>query len=100
MTITNTGKRAGAEVAQVYVAAPAAAGEAPKQLKGYQKVFLDPGQAASATVPLDNRAFAQWDTNDHTWHITPGIYQVLVGSSSRDIRAQSSLRMPAQTLAP
>jgi beta-glucosidase len=100
MTITNTGTRAGAEVAQVYLAAPAAAGEPPKQLKGYQKVSLNPGQAASATVPLDSRAFAQWDTTKHTWLITPGPYQILVGSSSRDIRVQSSLKMPAETLAP
>jgi beta-glucosidase len=100
MTITNTGTRAGAEVAQVYLAAPAAAGEPPKQLKGYQKVFLNPGQARSVTVPVDSRAFAQWDTTKHTWLITPGTYQILVGSSSRDIRAQSSLTMPAKTLAP
>jgi beta-glucosidase len=100
MTITNTGTRAGAEVPQVYLAAPAAAGEPPKQLKGYQKVFLNPGQAATVTVPLDSRAFAQWDTTNHTWLITPGTYQILVGSSSRDIRVQSSLAMPAKTLAP
>jgi beta-glucosidase len=100
MTITNTGTRAGAEVAQVYLAAPAAAGEPPKQLKGYQKVFLNPGQAAPVTVPLDSRAFAQWDTTNHTWLITPGTYQILVGSSSHDIRVQSSLTMPAKTLAP
>jgi beta-glucosidase len=100
MTVTNTGTRAGAEVAQVYVAAPATAGEPPKQLKGYRKVFLKPGQAATVTVPLDSRAFAQWDTAKHTWLITPGTYQVLVGSSSRDIRMQSSLKLPAQTLAP
>jgi beta-glucosidase len=100
MTITNTGTRAGAEVDQVYLAAPAAAGEPPKQLKGYQKVFLNPGQAASVTVPLDSRAFAQWDTTKHTWLITPGTYQILVGSSSRDIRVQSSLTMSAKTLTP
>jgi beta-glucosidase len=100
LTITNTGTRAGAEVAQVYLAAPAAAGEPPKQLKAYQKVFLNPGQARSVTVPVDSRAFAQWDTTKHTWLITPGTYQVLVGSSSRDIRAQSSLTMAAKTLAP
>jgi beta-glucosidase len=100
MTITNTGTRAGGEAAQVYVAAPAAAGEPPKQLKGYQKVFLQPGQATGVTVPLDSRAFAQWDTTEHTWLVTPGTYEILVGSSSRDIRGQFSLTMPAKTLAP
>jgi beta-glucosidase len=99
-TLTNTGRRAGAEVAQLYVADPAVSGEPPKQLKGYQKVFLQPGQSSRVTIPLDSRAFARWDTSNHTWVIDNGTYQILVGSSSRDIRQQAGIALAARTLAP
>jgi beta-glucosidase len=100
VTITNTGSRAGAEVAQVYIAQPATAGEPPKQLKGYQKVYLQPGQSTTVTIPLDPRAFAHWDTTRHIWVIDKGTYQVLVGASARDIRGQAGLTLSPQTLAP
>jgi len=91
-TVTNTGTRAGAEVAQVYVAAPAVSGEPPKQLKGFQKVTLDPGKSTTVTVALDKRAFSRWDTATNAWVKDAGTYQVLVGASSRDIRAQGSTK--------
>jgi beta-glucosidase len=99
-TLTNTGRRAGADVAQVYVDDPAVSGEPPKQLKGYQKVFLQPGQSSRVTIPLESRAFARWDTSSHAWVIDKGTYQVLVGSSSRDIRQQAGIALAARTLAP
>ena len=99
-TMTNTGTRAGAEVAQVYVAAPASSAEPPKQLKGFQKVFLDPGQSTRVTIALDDRAFAHWDTSQHTWLVPKGTYSILVGSSSRDIRRQATLTLGRRTLAP
>jgi beta-glucosidase len=72
--LSNTGGRAGAEVAQVYVAAPAGSGEPPKQLKGFQKMFLSPGQSSTVTIPLGARAFARWDTTKHTWVVDKGTY--------------------------
>ena len=99
-TLTNAGHRAGAEVPQVYVADPISAGEPPKQLKGYQKVFLNPGQSTTITIPLDARAFAHWDTTQHTWVIDQGTYQILLGSSSRDIRGQSSITLGPRSLTP
>lgn len=99
-TLANTGKRAGAEVAQVYVAAPAGSGEPPKQLKGFQKVLLNPGQSTTVTIPLDARAFARWDTTKHTWVVDKGTYQILIGASSRDIRGQTTTTRSAQTLSP
>lgn len=99
-TVTNTGKRAGAEVPQVYVAAPPASGEPPKQLKGFHKIFLDPGESTKVTIPLDRRAFARWDTGRHTWQIDKGSYGILVGSSSRDIRTQGSVMWGTRTLQP
>ena len=61
-TLTNTGSRPGAEVAQAYVGFPASNGEPPKQLKGYQKVFLQPGQGTVVTLTLDPHAFAYWQS--------------------------------------
>lgn len=100
VTVTNTGARPGAEVPQVYVADPASAGEPPKQLKGYQKVFLQPGESTTITIPLDERAFAHWDSDQHTWVINAGTYNILVGASARDVRGQEALTLPARTLAP
>ena len=82
-TVRNTGVRDGGEVAQLYVADPPAAGEPPKQLKGYQKVTLAAGQAKQVTLSLDQRAFSHWDTTTHSWKVTTGCYAVLVGDSSR-----------------
>jgi beta-glucosidase len=89
-TLTNTGGRAGAEVAQVYVGFPAAAGEPPKQLKGYQKVFVAAGQSVPVTVTLDRRSFSYWDASTG-WTVAPGTYQVYVGSSSCDIRLHDTV---------
>jgi beta-glucosidase len=83
--VTNTGSRAGADVAQVYVGAPAATGEPPRQLKGFQKVFLRPGQTRHLTFVLDRRAFSVWDAGAHAWTLAAGRHQVWAGDSSRDL---------------
>jgi beta-glucosidase len=85
--VTNTGTRAGAEVAQVYVGQPATAGEPPKNLRGFAKVALNPGQAQRVTVTLDARSFQIWNNG---WQTSAGTHQVLVGASSRDIRLTGS----------
>ncbi len=79
--VTNTGSRAGAEVAQVYVKFPAATGEPPLQLRGFDKVSLQPGQSKTVAIALDDRAFSVWDGG---WTIKAGCYGVHVGSSSAD----------------
>jgi beta-glucosidase len=90
-TVSDTGQRAGAEVAQVYVADPAAAGEPPKQLKGFRKVQLSPGGTSRLTVPLDQRAFSHWDVRSHSWQVTKGCYAILVGSSSRSVPLSATI---------
>ncbi|HEY3187388.1 MAG TPA: glycoside hydrolase family 3 C-terminal domain-containing protein [Solirubrobacteraceae bacterium] len=95
-TLENTGARTGAEVAQVYVGQPPAAGEPPRQLKGYRKVTLAPGESARVRVPLGARAFAHWDTGSHGWVVAPGTYGVFAGGSSRDLPLQGDVRLPAQ----
>jgi beta-glucosidase len=95
-TVTNTGSRPGAAVPQVYVGDPAAVGEPPKQLKGFRRVELTPGQSATLTIPLDGMSFAHWDTSKHAWAVSAGTYQVMVASSSRDIVGQGSVTLPAE----
>ena len=89
--VTNTGSRIGAEVAQVYVGMPSSIGEPPKQLKGFEKLHLNPGQTGHASIVLDARAFQYWNTSTHNWTIAPGRYQIIVGSSSRDILLQGAV---------
>jgi beta-glucosidase len=91
-SVRNAGTKAGAEVAQVYVAGPRTGlPRPPKELKGFAKVFLAPGEERSVTVPLDRRAFSVFDPGKNDWTVEPGEYQVLVGSSSRHIRFWQSL---------
>src|SRR5262249_3848478 len=86
---------AGAEVAQVYVGMPSAiVPEPPKQLKAFRKVILQPGETSHVSLTLDQSAYAYWDVNSHSWMFAPGTYQILIGSSSREIRLQASMPAP------
>ena len=70
--MTNTGRRAGAEVPQVYVGFPASSGEPPKQLKGFAKVSVQaPGDAEHVRIELDQRAFSYWTRRPGAWRATP-----------------------------
>jgi beta-glucosidase len=90
-TVRNTGHRAGAEVAQLYLGFPAAAGEPPRQLKGFERVELAPGQARRVTIPLDARDFSVWDTGSHAWRAVRGGFTVQVGDSSRSLPLRAPL---------
>jgi beta-glucosidase len=93
-TVTNTGPRAGTEVAQVYVGRlPTKVPTPPKQLAGVARVTLRPGQSRHVTVAIDPRSLAFWDTGSHRWVTPGGQVAVLVGGSSRDIRLRSTLRV-------
>jgi beta-glucosidase len=85
--VKNTGTRAGAEVVQLYVGMPAQTGEPPKQLKAYRKVVLQPGQSKTVSMKLGPRAFSYWSSDAGAWTVAKGCYQLMVGSSSRDIVA-------------
>lgn len=92
--MTNTGPRAGTEVAQVYVGRlPTNVPTPPKQLAGVARVTLRPGQSRHVTVAIDPRSLAFWDTGSHRWVTPGGQVAVLVGSSSRDIRLRGTLRV-------
>ena len=89
--VTNTGKRAGAEVVQVYVEHPAADGEPPHQLRGFARVALKPGETKPATMMLDARSFATFDTQAEQWQVSEGNFEILAGTSSRDLPLHASV---------
>jgi len=93
--VTNTGPRPGSEVVQLYLAAPAAAGQPPRQLKGFAKVRLDPGASEAVTLGLDPGDLAAYDEASGTWVVHPGRYELLVGRSSRDIRGSAGFEVEA-----
>ncbi len=83
--LTNTGSVAGAEVAELYVSDPSAQVDRPeRELKGFQKVRLDPGQTKTVTISLDARSFSYWDESAQKWIIDPGKFVVRVGDSSEN----------------
>ena len=83
--VTNTGSRAGAEVAQLYVGDPAATGEPAEQLKGFQRVTLRPGQTRAVSFTVGRNAFAWWNQQASRWTVTPGRYALMVGDSSASL---------------
>jgi beta-glucosidase len=81
-TITNTGRVAGSDVAQLYLSDPAAATEPPRQLKGFQKVTLPPGQSASVRFSLNGHDLSYWNSAANGWVVPAGQFGVYLGDSS------------------
>jgi beta-glucosidase len=97
--IRNTGNRAGADVAQVYLGLPKAAGEPPRRLVGWQKVQLQPGETRSITVVIPPRMLAIFNVAKDAWEILPGEYRVYAGGSSQQLPLQSTFNIQnAQTV--
>jgi beta-glucosidase len=92
--LTNTGRRAGSEVAQVYVGdSHSNVPRPPKELKGFAKVRLQPGETRRVTVELDRRSFAYYDVETKAWQVTPGTFKILIGKSSKDILLKGNLSL-------
>lgn len=90
--VTNTGKSAGKEVVQLYIRDLTGSAIRPeKELKGFEKVFLEPGETKTVTMELNKRSFAWYNTELHDWFAASGDYEILVGASSRDIRLTETL---------
>lgn len=84
--VTNTGKRAGKEVVQLYVADKESTVIRPvKELRDFAKVELAPGETKTVTFTLDKRAFAYYSVRIHDWHVETGAFDIMIGKSSRDI---------------
>jgi beta-glucosidase len=94
--VTNTGSRAGDEVAQVYVSPPPASlvQRPPRELKGFARLSLNPGETKTATVTLDRNAFAYFSEAKKAWTVDPGAYGIAVSASSRDPRLTGSIDVP------
>jgi beta-glucosidase len=80
--VTNTGRVAGSEVAQLYLGDPADAGEPPRQLKGFQRVALGPGQSGVVSFTLDAHDLSYWNDAANGWVVPPGGFRIYVGDSS------------------
>ena len=92
--VTNTGNVAGAEIVQFYIADPEASVDRPvKELKGFGKVFLAPGETKTVSAVLDKNALSFFDAGKHAWVAEPGRFEVLVGASSADIRGRASFEL-------
>jgi beta-glucosidase len=92
--VTNTGSRLGSEVVQVYVHDVEASVDQPdRQLAEFSKVRLAPAETQTVRFTLPRRAFAYWDVASHDWKVEPGAFEVLVGSSSRAIRARALVHL-------
>ncbi len=92
--VSNTGSREGAEVVQLYVSDPkASVPRPPKELKGFRKVFLKPGETKTVEFELAPRAFSFWDTEKHDWKAEPGEFEIRLGNSSRNLTPPVSVTM-------
>ena len=99
-TLTNTGNRDGAEVAQVYVSAPRKQAFGPKkELKGFQKVFLKAGESKKVTIPLDDKAYRYFNVKTNRWETEGGTYEISVAASVADVRLTGTVEV-AGTNAP
>jgi beta-glucosidase len=91
-TVKNGGNRAGAEVSEIYVGQThPSADRAVRELKGFEKLFLEPGESKEVSAELNNRAFSYFDTKEEKWRIDPGNYEISVGASSRDLRLKTEI---------
>ena len=91
-TVKNVGKVKGAEVAQLYVSAHTGGMFRPrKELKGFARVELAPGEERLVEIQLHDRSFAVWSVPENAWVVEPGDYDILIGASSADIRLQETV---------
>jgi len=90
--VANTGSRPAAEVAQLYVGdTHSSVPRPPKELKGFSKIFLQPGETKRVSIPLDVRSFSYYDVKSHAWKADPGIFNVYVASSAADIQLEGKV---------
>jgi beta-glucosidase len=92
-TVTNTGGRPGAEVAEVYASLPTAAGEPPKRLVGWSKIRLNAGESKEASVVIDPKYLSIFNVDKNAWQLIPGDYTIMVGGSSQSLPLKESISL-------
>ncbi len=90
-TVTNTGNRAGSEIAEVYASLPAAAAEPPKRLVGWRKVTLNAGESKEVAVEIDPKYLSIFNVEQNGWQLIPGDYTFMVGDSSQNLPLKQSV---------
>lgn len=99
--VTNTGDRAGKEIVQLYVSDLTNAARRPeKELKGFEKVALNPGETKTVTFTVDKRSLAWYNTEIQDWYAASGTYEILIASSSRDIRLTKTIQWKSAQILP
>ena len=93
-TVTNTGNRAGAEVAEVYASLPAGAAEPPKRLVGWSKVTLNAGESKEVAVEVEAKYLSIFNVERNGWQLIPGEYGFMVGGSSQSLALKQSVSLP------
>jgi beta-glucosidase len=91
--VKNKGKRAGAEVAQVYAMLPDAAGEPFRRLVGWQRIELAAGESKTVTIEVDPRVTSVFDEQKNSWRLVPGVYKIYVGPSSSETRVNATIQI-------
>jgi beta-glucosidase len=91
--VTNTGRRAGDEIAQVYTTLPAAAGEPFRRLVAWKNIHLNPGETKTVTLVIAPLHLSVFNVQRHEWELLPGEYAVSIGGSSRDLRLRAAIRL-------
>jgi beta-glucosidase len=97
-TVTNTGSREGADVAQMYVTDPAASGEPPRQLEGFARVDLQAGQSKTVSFPLTQANLQYWNASANAWATSTGNYTISVGDSDRNLPLTGTLAVTSAQL--
>ena len=97
-TVTNTGSRAGADVAQLYVTDPAASGQPPHQLEGFARVNLQPGQSQTVSFPVTQQNLRYWNSSTNAWATSTGGYGISVGDSSANLPLTGTLTIGSSQL--
>jgi len=92
-TVTNTGNRAGAEIAEVYAVLPESAGEPPKRLVGWSKVKLNAGESKEVAIEVDPEYLSIFNVERNAWQLIPGDYTFLVGGSSQSLPLKESVNL-------
>jgi beta-glucosidase len=92
-TVTNTGARAGAEIAEVYASLPASTQEPPKRLIGFTKVRLEPKEKKAVTVEVDPKYLSIFDEQKDGWTLVPGEYTIMVGGSSDKLPLKTTISL-------
>jgi beta-glucosidase len=99
--VTNTGKRSGATVAQLYVGESSPQIERPvKELKGFKRVVLRPGETKHVTLELDSRSFSYFNVKASNWQADAGTYTLELGDSSRNIQQKTTIQLPKNLITP